>query len=99
MVRHIYFFRLKDPAAWKSVAAKLLTLKDHIPEILSMEVGRDFRGAENSYDLCQMITFRSMEDFLTFSRNEYHAGIRQEMAQLQRESAKIDYEIPDGANP
>ena len=96
MVRHIYLFRLKNPADWETVAAKLLTLKAHIPEIQSMEIGRDFRGAENSYDLCQMITFRTMADFQAFSRNEYHASIRGYMAQMQRESVKIDYQIEGG---
>lgn len=96
MVRHIYLFRLKDPDSWQEAADKLLTLKEHVPEIMELEVGRDFRGAENSYDLCEVVSFRTQADFWAFSKNEYHASIRTYMSQVQRDGVKIDYQIGEG---
>ena len=93
MIKHIYLFKLKENVSRDEVAQKLLTLKDHVPEILELEVGSDFKGASNSYDLCEYITFKTMEDYEAFSKNEYHDGIRKYMAQKQEIGIKIDYEV------
>ena len=38
----------------ETAAAKLHTLQDNVPSIHRVEVGLDFRGAANSYDLIQI---------------------------------------------
>ncbi|MFG6330548.1 MAG: Dabb family protein [Lachnospiraceae bacterium] len=93
MIRHVYLFKLKDPSRRREAAEKLLTLKERVPEIAHIEVGLDFKGAENSYDLCECVSFKNREDFLAFGENAYHAEIRAYMASVQEDGVKIDYEI------
>lgn len=91
MIKHIYLFKLKENVSPDEVAEKLMTLKDHVPEIREIEIGKDFKGASNSYDLCEYITFDSMEDYEAFGKNEYHDSIRKYMSKMQEIGVKIDY--------
>lgn len=93
MIRHIYLFRLKDKNRAREAAEKMLTLREHIPYMTHMEVGFDFRGNSNSYELCELCEFASMEDFKRFTDDPYHAGIREYMNGLVDTGVKIDYEI------
>ncbi len=45
----------------ETAAAKLHTLQDNVPSIHRVEVGLDFRGAANSYDLIQICEFKTRE--------------------------------------
>lgn len=92
MIKHIYLYKIKDPSKKEEVVAKLMSLKNHVPEIFELEVGMDFKGADNSYEICEYVTFRTMQDFLAFGKNEYHESIRQYMSSVQKSSVKIDYE-------
>lgn len=93
MIKHVYLFKLKDPAKAPEIAKKLMTLKERILAIHTMEVGHDFKHAENSYDLIEVCTFETMEKFLEFGADPYHEEIRQYMAGMQSEGIKIDYEL------
>lgn len=90
MVKHIYLIKLKNRSDAPEVAEKLRTLKQEVPEIYELEIGVDFKGADNSYDLVEYCTFRSMEDFRRFGANAYHEGIRQYLKTVQLETAKVD---------
>ena len=91
MIKHIYSFLLKDPSQAKEISERLLTLWEHIPYMAHMEVGIDFKGAENSWHIVEVCEFHTMEDFVRFGADEYHAGIRQYMSDKFIESCKIDY--------
>lgn len=93
MIKHIYLFKIKKEINPDEVIQKLYTLKDHIPEIKEIEIARDFRKAENSYDICENLTFSNMENFKSFVNNSYHNNIRQYMSTVQTASVKIDYII------
>lgn len=91
MIKHIYLFRLKENIDSNEVIQKLYTLAEHIPEIQEIEIGQDFRGAQNSYDICEYLTFNNMEDFEAFTNDPYHDSIRKYMAGVQASGVKIDY--------
>lgn len=93
MIRHIYLFKLKDREKAEDAAKKIMTLKEKIPYMLDMEVGIDFREAENSFELCELCTFKSREDFEKFGSDSYHGEIRRYMDGLKEIGIKIDYEI------
>ncbi len=93
MIKHVYLFKIKKEIPVEDVMAKLRTLQDHIPYFVDFEIGRDFKGAENSYDICEYCTFKNREDFVKFGADEYHAGIRKYMSEVQEAGVKIDYEI------
>lgn len=95
MIRHIYLFKFKEKDKIEEAANMILTLKDHIPYMQDIEVGIDFKGAENSYELCELCTFKTKEDFLRFGSDPYHAKVREYMDAVRESGVKIDYEIDD----
>lgn len=92
MIKHIYLYRLQKGVNAEEVREKILTLKEHIPQIDKMEVEFDFKHAGNSYDMIESCSFRSMEDFVEFGQDKYHDSLRKYMASITKESAKIDFE-------
>ena len=91
MIKHIYLIKLKNRADAPEVAERLQTLKREIPEIASLEIGIDFKGAENSYDLVECVSFRTEADFRRFGENAYHEGIRRYLKTVQLATAKVDF--------
>lgn len=94
MIRHIYLMNLKEGVDTAAALQTMLSLKEHIPYMLEMECGLDFKGDGNSWQVCEMCTFSTREDFLRFGADPYHARVRAQMAEMIREGVKIDYEIP-----
>lgn len=93
MVKHVYLYKLKPGVSADDVRRELMTLREHVPEIADMEVGVNFKPAENAFDLVELCTFQSREDFLAFGANQYHERIRQYMKSVQQDGVKADYEI------
>ena len=93
MIRHVYLLKLKDKSKIPEISAKLLTLKEKIPYMLAMEVGTDFKGDSNSWDMAEVCTFATMEDFKRFGADPYHAQIREYIGSLREDGVKIDFEV------
>jgi hypothetical protein len=89
--RHVYLYKLKPDVDPVQVKQKLMTLCA-LPSVYHMEVGLDFKHAQNSYDLIEDCFFKTQEDFLEFEKDAYHETIRQYMAGVQQAGVKIDYE-------
>lgn len=93
MIKHVYLYKLKQNASAEEVMQKLLSLRERIPQIAHMEVGLNFKSAENAYDLIESCEFRTMEDFRIFGADAYHEEIRQYMKTVVEHGVKIDYEM------
>ena len=93
MIRHIYLIKLKEGADVQAAIGKMMSLKEHIPYMKAIECGVDFKGDSNSWEVCEMCTFETREDFVKFGADPYHAEVRKYMANVIEEGAKIDYEI------
>ena len=76
----------------ETAAAKLRTLQDNVPSIHRVEVGLDFRGAANSYDLIQICEFKTREDFDAFCVDSYMVGPDQKLV-INPQTAPIVVEI------
>lgn len=93
MIKHVYLYRLKPGVSAQEVAQRLMSLADRVPQIARMEVGHNFKPAENAYDLIESCEFQTMEDFLIFGADAYHEEIRQYMKTVVEHGVKIDYEM------
>lgn len=93
MVIHCYLYKLHNPADAEDAKTALFSMKDHIPEIKEIEIGIDFVGAGNSFDLVQISKFASKKDFEAFGQHPYHAQIREYMNHITLQSVKVDCEI------
>lgn len=71
---------------------ELLSMKEQIPEIDSIEVGINFSTAPNAFDLVQLSKFKSYEDFKAFAEHPYHQKLRDYFATVSTETAKVDFE-------
>ena len=67
MIKHIVFWNFSESAEGRSkaenmdlVEQKLLALKDLIPELLEIEVGRDFNGSPAAFDMALYTTFAGL---------------------------------------
>ena len=93
MIKHVYLYKLKQDVSAEAVIQKLMSLRQHIPQIAHMEVGLNFKPAENAYDLIESCEFSTMEDFHIFGADAYHEEIRQYMKTVVEHGVKIDYEM------
>ena len=63
MIKHIVFTKFENPDEQAPKASEmLLALKDTIPQIRTIETGRDFKHSERSFDLALIVTFDTKED-------------------------------------
>ena len=95
MIKHIYLYKLRDKSQAGEIAAKLMTMKDHIPSVYDVETGIDFVGAGSSFDLVELVICRDMDDFRAFCTDAYHDSIRAYMKDKFTEGYKVDFD--DGA--
>jgi len=94
MVKHIVFTKFENPDEQAPVASKnLLALKDRIPQIRSIETGRDFKHSERSYDLALIVTFDNREDLEIYDKHPEHEKVRAYIKEHRTASATVDFEF------
>ena len=73
MIKHIVFTKFENADEQAPVASELLlALKETIPQIRSIETGRDFKHSERSFDLALIVTFDNKEDLQTYDHHPEH---------------------------
>ena len=69
MVKHIVMWKIKDgfnkDEIYEQIKEKVLSLKEFIPEIKHIEVGRNITASINAYDVVLYSEFGSKEDLDT----------------------------------
>ena len=100
MIRHVVMWRFLDEAHGKTkeenldiVRERLLGLKNIIPEIRNMHVGKDETHSEMSYDMALMIDFDSKDDMATYQCHPEHVKISQYVKGARSDRACVDFEL------
>jgi len=100
MIKHIVFWRVKDGFENQTKSeiiehiVKIITeLKAHIPEIVNIEVGKDFNGSPQAFDVALYSEFRSKEDLNTYQNHPEHQKVAQYIKSVAVERAVVDYTI------
>ncbi len=93
MVRHIVFFKLKNPTQDQKEAlkAKLLTLREHLDYISSLEVGINFADEERAYDLALICDLQSKADLQRYAEDPYHLEVITYVKEVITSSKVVDY--------
>ncbi len=75
MIKHIVFFKLKDPSpeVMAATRARLLGMGGRISELRHLEVGCDVIRSERSYDLALVAHFDSLGDLQAYQTHPVHA--------------------------
>ena len=100
MIRHIVMWKFADEAMGKSKAenmenirTRLLALRDIVPEIRGMEIGKDILHSEMSYDMALYMTFDSLEALETYKVHPEHKKISAFVKEVRIARACVDFEI------
>lgn len=103
MIQHIVMFKFLDSAQGKTKAqnleeakARMLALKDQIPQIRSMEVHLAVEGsAPGNYDYILVSQFDSLEDLNAYQTHPAHVAFGQFVAQLREPDGRacMDYQL------
>ncbi len=94
MVRHIVFFKLKDnsESIKQEVKKQLLSLKDSINILQSVEVGFNFSKEERAYDIALITDFNSKEDLTTYATHPAHLEVIKYIKTVAIDTKVVDYQ-------
>ncbi len=99
MIKHIVMWRIKDSheGADKGdlmdrIKEELEGLKNTIPEIKTMEIGRNSNELPTSFDIALYSEFESNEDLETYKEHPEHVKVAQFIRQVTTDAVVVDYE-------
>ena len=100
MISHVVLFKLKQFATPEEkqktldqFEAKLLALKEFIPELKYIEVGRHYLIDSPSYDLSLITHFDSIADLDVYRVHPEHLKVIDFVKEITTERAAVDYEF------
>lgn len=67
-------------------------LKNFIPEIKTMEIGRNSNELPTSFDIALYSEFESMEDLEIYKEHPEHVKVAQFIRQVTADAVVVDYE-------
>jgi hypothetical protein len=104
MVKHVVLWRLADHAAGNTKAVNLRLMKNEIeglmgvvPGLMHIEVGFDFNGSEQAWDIALYSELESPEALAAYQAHPEHVRVAGFVAEVTVERAVVDYEVPDGS--
>jgi len=100
MIKHIVMWSLKDQAHGNSKATnaglmkeKLEALNGRIPGMIKLEVGIDFSGTKDSFDVVLYSEFESEGDLNNYQNHQDHKAIMPFVVEVREERRMVDYEV------
>ena len=77
MIKHIVFTKFENPDENVPEDSALLhALTETIPEIVTLETGRDVLHSARSFDMALIVTFRSLADLAVYDKHPEHEKAR-----------------------
>jgi len=94
MIKHIVCFKMKDSSTVDKAIEILNSMKGKVPQIVDIEVGKDFLHSARSYDIILQVTVSSVDELNAYQADEYHCSVVKEfMHAFVSSSVAVDYEI------
>ena len=93
MIRHIVFMKFPKFSLTQEAKEKLLSMREHIEELVDIEVGIDFSRSERSFDLALVTTFANKEDLEKYRVHPYHQEIVAWLKTNDTETKVVDYMV------
>jgi hypothetical protein len=93
MVKHIVFFKLKNKNSEveRELKEKLLSLKEHIDVLESIEVGINFKESDRAYDLALITLFQDEEALETYATHPYHLEVIKYIKTVVSDTKVVDF--------
>ena len=99
MLKHIVMWKIKDShegmdknEIMDRIKKDLEGLKNFIPEIKTMEIGRNSNELPTSFDIALYSEFESMEDLEIYKEHPEHVKVAQFIRQVTADAVVVDYE-------
>ncbi len=99
MIKHIVMWKIKDSHEGMSkdeitdkIKRELEGLKNSIPQIKTMEIGRNFNALPAAYDVALYSEFESKEDLEIYQKHPEHVKVAQFIREIRTDVAVADYE-------
>ena len=73
------------------VIGELKKLPAQIPQIRSMQIGKDVLGSEMSYDCGLIVEFDSLDDMRIYKDHPLHAAVSQYVKKVRTDRATVDF--------
>jgi Stress responsive A/B Barrel Domain len=100
MIKHILMYRMKNEATGRTKAENieictraLHALKQQIPVVERVEVGRNFARVDNAYDLVVTVELAGRNDFHAFLGHPAHKAAGELISPLRDDWIVVDYEV------
>ena len=93
MIKHVVCFKLKEGESKEKAKEVLLSMKDNVPLIRSLEVGIDELKSERSFDVILEVL---LDDGTLdkYQKDEYHCSVvKKHMHAVTEKSVSIDYKV------
>lgn len=95
MIKHIVFFKLKDPTA-ENIERTVQVLRDmqgKIPQLRSLEAGSDVIRSERSYDLALIVEVDNLEDLQAYQVHPAHQEVIRFINEVKDHTLSVDFEV------
>jgi len=99
VLKHIVMWKLKDShegtdkeEIMDRIKEELEGLKSSIPEIKTMEIGRNSNKLPTSFDVALYSEFESKEDLEIYKEHPEHVKVAQFIRQVTADAVVVDYE-------
>jgi len=96
MIKHIVMWNLKEENKEKNaleIKTRLEALKTIIPQIHSIEVGRNFNESDMAYDLVLYTEFETKGDLEIYQNHPAHKAVAKFVAEVRTARVVGDYEL------
>ena len=104
MIEHVVMWKFKDGEGrtreenMAYVRERLLALPAIIPEIRSMQLGRDVSRTEMSYDMMLVTRFESLDDLHVYKVHPAHVAVSEYVKRVRTARAVLDAELDEKEN-
>ncbi len=99
MIKHIVMWKIKEShegtdkdELMDRIKEELEGLKSSIPEIKTMEIGRNSNELPTSFDVALYSEFESSEDLEIYKEHPEHVKVAQFIRQVTTDAVVVDYE-------
>lgn len=92
MIKHIVLFKVNDKTKINKAKELILDLKNHIPEIVDIEVFSDIGYDETASDFGLITTLKNKEDLDIYAKHPKHLEVIKFIKTIATERRAIDYE-------
>ena len=94
MIKHIVCFKMKDSSTVDKAVEILKSMEGKVPQIIEIEVGKDFLHSARSYDIILQVKLKDTASLEAYQSDDYHCSVVKEFMHANVEkSVAVDYEI------